>query len=220
FYYRTRNESYVGTEAAGQTFNPGTFDTTDTGEWAGGPIIRNRLFFFESFESQSDKRPLTTFVSNPGGAPATGNTTRVLAQDLTNISALLSSKFNYQTGPFEGISKATPGKPFLVKGDYNINSNNKVSFRYNQLHSSADQNLSSSSSLGFGRPNFSTNFLNFQSSDYSIFENIKSGIGEWNSVVGSSMSNNLIMGYSKQDESRGPLLTVFPVGELLTTRVN
>jgi hypothetical protein len=41
FYYRTRNESYVGTEAAGQTFNPGTFDTTDTGEWAGGPIIRN-----------------------------------------------------------------------------------------------------------------------------------------------------------------------------------
>ena len=59
----------------------------------------------ESFESQSDKRPLTTFVANPGGAPAAGNTTRVLASDLTNISGLLSSKFNYQTGPFEGITK-------------------------------------------------------------------------------------------------------------------
>jgi hypothetical protein len=215
FYYRTRNESYVGTEAAGQTFNPGTFDTTDTGEWAGGPIIRNRLFFFESFESQSDKRPLTTFVSNPGGAPATGNTTRVLASDLTNISNLLSSKFNYQTGPFDAISKDTPGKPFLVKGDYNINSNNKVSFRYNQLHSSTDVNLSGSSSLGFGRQTFSTNFLNFQGSDYSILENIKSGIGEWNSVVGSSMSNNLIIGYTKQDESRGQLGDLFPFVDIL-----
>ena len=215
FYYRTRNESYVGTEAAGQTFNPGTFDTTDTGEWAGGPIIRNRLFFFESFESQSDKRPLTTFVSNPGGAPATGNTTRVLATDLTNISTLLASKFNYQTGPFDGISKETPGKPFLVKGDYNINSNNKVSFRYNQLHSSTDVNLSSSSSLGFGRQTFSTNFLNFQGSNYTILENIKSGIGEWNSVLGSSMSNNLIMGYSKQDESRGQLGDLFPFVDIL-----
>src|SRR5712691_4518834 len=60
-YTRYRNQSFVGTNAAGQTFNPGTFKTTATGEWGGGPIVRNRLFFFESFESQNDNRPLTTF---------------------------------------------------------------------------------------------------------------------------------------------------------------
>src|SRR5262245_44239136 len=43
-YTRYRNQSYVGTEAANQTFNPGTFKTTATGEWVGGPIIRNKLF--------------------------------------------------------------------------------------------------------------------------------------------------------------------------------
>src|SRR2546430_2466371 len=88
-YYRFRNESFVGKEAAGQAFNPGTFDTTNTGEWAGGPIVKNKLFFFESFENQEDTRPLTTFLSNPGGAPATGNTTRVLGSDLTSISPVL-----------------------------------------------------------------------------------------------------------------------------------
>ena len=39
-------------KAAGQTYNPGTFKTTTTGEWVGGPIIKNKLFFFQSFEKQ------------------------------------------------------------------------------------------------------------------------------------------------------------------------
>lgn len=214
-YRRMRNEDFVGTEASGQTFNPGTFNTYNTGFWVGGPFIKNRLFGFTSFEKQDDTRPLTTFIANPGGAAATGNTTRVLASDLTALSARLSSQFSYDTGPFEGISKKTPGKPFLVKGDYNLNSSNKVTFRYNQLSSSSDQNLSSSSSLGFGRQTFSTNFLNFGGSNYSILENIKSGIGEWNSMIGNTTSNNVIIGYTHQDESRGDVGKLFPFVDIL-----
>ncbi len=76
-YYRYRNESYVGTDAAGQTVNPGTFKTTVGGVTAGGPIVKNKLFAFGAFEKQEDQRPLSTFTSNPGGAPVGGNTTRV-----------------------------------------------------------------------------------------------------------------------------------------------
>ena len=214
-YYRYRNDSFVGTEAAGQTVNPGTFKTTTAGEWVGGPIVPNRLFFFESFESQKDSRPLTTYVANPGGAAPTGNMTRVLASDLDKLSSFLQSKYGYTTGPYQDIPKSTPAKPFLVKGDYNINSQNKVTFRYNQVLSSTDVNLSNSSSLGFGRQTFTNNFLNFQSSNYTILENIHSGIGEWNSVIGSSMSNNLIAGYTKQDESRGDIGKLFPFVDIL-----
>jgi hypothetical protein len=216
-YHRFRNESFVGKEAAGQTFNPGTFDTTNTGEWVGGPIVKNKLFFFESFESQNDTRPLNTFTSNPGGVAATGNTTRVLASDLNALSTFLSAKFSYTTGPFDNIPKNTPGKPFLIKGDYNINNTNKVSFRYNQLNSSTDQNMSGSNSLGnpSGRPTFGPNFLNFQGSNYTILENIKSGIGEWNSVINSSLTNNFLAGYTHQDESRGDLATLFPFVDIM-----
>ncbi len=214
-YHRFRNESFVGKEAAGEAFSPGTFDTLDTGEWAGGPIVKNKLFFFESFERQKDTRPLTTYVANPGGAAATGNTTRVLASDLDALSSFLNSSFSYATGGYQGIDKKTPAKPFLVKGDYNVNSSNKVTFRYNQLLSSTDVNLSSSSSLGFGRRTFTTDFLNFSNSNYAILENIHSGIGEWNSVLGSNMSNNLIVGYTKQDESRGQLDKLFPFVDIL-----
>jgi hypothetical protein len=218
-YYRYRNDSFVGKEALGQTVNPGSFKTTNAGEWLGGPIVKNKLFFFESFESQKDQRPLTTFVANPGGVPANGNTTRVLASDLDTLSAFLSSRFNYDTGPYQGIDKLTPAKPFLVKGDYNVNTQNKVTVKYSQLNSNTPVNLSNSSSLGNsgGRPTFSTNFLNFANSNYSILENIRSGIGEWNSVIGNSGSNNFIIGYTHQDESRGPegQTPLFPFVDIL-----
>jgi hypothetical protein len=217
-YRRFRNESFVGTEAAGLAFNPGVFTTRNTGGWVGGPIVKNRVFAFGSFENQEDTRPLSTFRANQGGEPVGGSVTRVLASDLTALSSFLSSRFQYDTGPFENISKLTPGKPFLVKGDYNVNGGNKVSFRYNRLSSHSDIALSNSSSLGFGRASggaANTTFLSFQNSNYSILENINSGIGEWNSVVGSSMSNNLIVGYTKQDESRGDIGKLFPFVDIL-----
>src|SRR5882762_10134699 len=41
-YHRFRNESFVGTEAKGLPFNPGTFNTRTTGGWMGGPIVKNK----------------------------------------------------------------------------------------------------------------------------------------------------------------------------------
>src|SRR6476660_1922539 len=117
-YTRYRNQSYVGTEASGLPFNPGTFKTTDTGEWAGGPIVKNKLFFFGSFEKQEDNRPLITFTSNPGGAPVGGNMTRVLTSDLAGLSSYLATNFKYDTGPFDGLQQVTAGKPWLIKGTY------------------------------------------------------------------------------------------------------
>ncbi|HWW87787.1 MAG TPA: hypothetical protein VNZ26_29515, partial [Vicinamibacterales bacterium] len=157
------------------------------------------------------------FVANPGGAPVGGNTTRVNASDLSGLSSFLGSKFNYDTGPFQDISRETPGKPFLVKGDYNVNTQNKITFRYNQLNSDTPVNLSGSGSLGnsSGRPTFSSNFLNFGNSNYTILENIRSGIGEWNSVIGNNLTNNFKAGYTHQDESRGALDTLFPFVDIL-----
>jgi hypothetical protein len=207
-YTRYRNQSYVGTQAAGLAFNPGTFKTTDTGGWIGGPIVKNKLFFFGSFEKQEDTRPLTTFVSNPGGVAVGGNVTRVLTSDLTALSSFLKTNFGYDTGPFDNLSQVTPGKPWILKGTYNINNANKFNFRYNQLDSSTDKYMSGSSSLGTSRPTFTTQFLSFQNSNYKMIENIKSGVGEWNSVF-KGMTNDLIIGDSMFDEPRASV-QLFP----------
>ena len=211
-YHRTRNNSYVGTDADGQAFNPGVFDTTVTGTWAGGPIIQNKWFAFGQFEHQQDTRPLSTFVANAGGQTVGGNISRVTASDLDGLSSFLQTNFNYATGAYNNIPKNTPAKPWIIRSDYNINSANKVTFRYNQLDSSTDVYQSSSASLGVNRPTNTTQFLTFANSNYSILENIKSGIGEWNSVFG-NWTNNLISGYTHQDESRAQI-GLFPFVEI------
>jgi hypothetical protein len=215
-YHRMRDESFVGTEAKGLAFNPGVFETNTTGGWLGGPIVKSRLFAFGSYEKQEDTRPLSTFRARAAGESAGGSVTRVLASDMTTISNLLSSSFDYDTGGFENIDKLTPAEPFLVKADYNLNNTNKISFRYSRLDSSTDVLLSTSSSLGFGRNSgTNTNFLGFQRSNYSILENYRSGIGEWNATIGTTMSNSLSIGYTVNDESRGDIGQLFPFVDIL-----
>jgi Carboxypeptidase regulatory-like domain len=216
-YHRTRNDSYVGKDAAGQAFNPGRFDTTVTGAWAGGPIMKNKWFAFGAFEKQEDTRPLTTFQSNAGGAPVGGNVTRVLTSDLQGLSDFLKNNFKYDTGPFDNISKVTPAKPWLLKSDYNINSANKLTVRYIQLDSSTDVPQSGSSSLGTSRQTNTTQFLTFANSNYQILENLRSPVGEWNSVFG-NFTNSLLAGFTHQDESRGakgqvPLFPFVVIGD-------
>ena len=200
-FYNTRNNDYVGTHAGPNTFNPGTFDYTNIGAAVGGPIIQNKLFFFASYEDDKQTQPGTTFLANPGGQPATGSMTRVLASDLDSLSRYLQNSFSYTTGPYQKYDFHIPSRRFLARLDFNLNEHNKFNIRYNLLNSTSDQLISNSNSLGLGSRRTSNQSLNFANSNYAILENIRSIVGEWNSTFGNK-SNNLIVGYNKSDESR------------------
>jgi outer membrane receptor for ferrienterochelin and colicin len=210
-----RNNNLVGTQAGQNVFNPGDFSYNQYGFRLGGPIVKNKLFFFASFEDEKEVRPGTTWRANNGNEPIQGNVTRVLASDLDKLSSFLKDKFDYETGPYQGYDNETLATKFLVKFDYNINDKNKLTLRYNHLDSSTDVLLSGSSSLGFGNRNFRPEALNFQNSNYSIMENIRSVVSELNSRIGTNVSNNLIVGYTYQDESRGSRGTFFPMVDIL-----
>lgn len=213
-YYFWRNNNNVGTNAGENTFDPGDFTYKQIGFRVGGPIIKDKLFFFASFEDEKEARPGTTWRANRG-EPIEGNITRVLASDLDQLSGFLKDKFDYETGPYEGYDNETLGTKFLIKLDYNINDKNKLSLRYNHLNSSTDVLMSNSSSLGFGSRNGRPEALNFQNSNYSILENIRSVVAELNSRIRSNMSNSLIVGYTYQDESRGFKGSFFPMVDIL-----
>lgn len=213
-YYFFRNNNNVGTQAGENTFNPGDFTYKQIGFRVGGPLIKDKLFFFASFEDEKEARPGTTWRANRGEA-IEGNVTRVLASDLDQLSGFLRDKFNYETGPYEDYDNETIGTKFLVKLDYNINDKNKLSLRYNHLDSSTDVLMSNSSSLGFGNRNVRPEALNFQNSNYSINENIRSVVAELNSRLRTNMTNSLIVGYTYQDESRGSRGDFFPMVDIL-----
>jgi len=214
-FYAFRNEGLVGTEAKDLTVNAGTFTFDRYGGWLSGPVVKNKLFLFGSFEDDVLTQPGTTFRANAGGETVAGGVTRVLSSDLSALSDFLSSNFDYDTGPFQEYDHETPARRYLVKADYNLNDRNKISLRYNHLDSDTDVLLSNSSSLGFGTRRTNTTGLNFQNSNYKILENIRSIVGEWNTILGSNNSNTLIVGFTHQDESRASRGDFFPMVDVL-----
>ncbi|HOW41989.1 MAG TPA: carboxypeptidase-like regulatory domain-containing protein, partial [Bacteroidales bacterium] len=66
----------------------------------GGPIIKNKLFFFLSAEKESTLTPGNTLLAMESGRDATdlNVNSRVQAADLQTFSNLLKSKYNYETG--------------------------------------------------------------------------------------------------------------------------
>ena len=214
-FYNLRDENFVGTQAGANEFDPGNFNFRDMGITLGGPIVRDRLFFFASVESEQTIDPGTTFRANMGGEPIEGNVTRVLASDLDSLSSFLRRNFGYETGPYQGYDHETPATRLLFKLDWNINDRNNLSLRYNHLDSRSDILLSNSSSLGRGTRRTNLIGLNFQNSNYIILENIRSIVGELNSRIGANMANNLIIGYTFHDESRDSRGSMFPMVDIL-----
>jgi len=230
-YYFFRRPSLVGKEAGSNSFDPGEFKFDNYGFRIGGPLPffnfgendgpmfisgKNKLFFFTSYENEELSSPATPFTARTSTTQTPGgNTTRVLASDLDGLSNYLRTNFNYETGPYQGYPSATPAKRWLVRGDWNINSSNRLSLRYIRLDSDTDVLLSNSSSLGFGTRRSNLNGLNFANSNYKILENIRSYVGEWTSTFGNQMANSLIVGYTNQDESRDSVGTFFPMVDIL-----
>jgi hypothetical protein len=214
-FYQFRDNGLVGTEAKDSAVNPGTFDFKNGGAWVSGPVVRNTLFFFGSMEGEKFLQPGTTFRANLGGEPAAGSVTRVLASDLNGLASYLGNSFGYDAGAYQDYEFATPGRRILTKFDYNLNTRNKLSFRYNQLDSDTDVLVSNSSSLGFGNRRGTTLGLNYSAANYAILENIRSGIGELNTIIGTKTSNSLIVGYSSSDESRAYRGAFFPLVDIL-----
>lgn len=174
----------------------------------GGPIIKNKLFVFLSGEQVRQELPATSFVtSNASRPPLSGSVSQANSDTLTALANFLKSKFEYDPGAFEGYSQRTQSDKLTVRVDWNINSKNTLTLKYNYLKSFADQFASTSRNgysgfLSGGQPgNFS---MPFQGSGYTINNNFDIFIAELNSRFGNKAVNKFQVGYTRLRDFRTP----------------
>ncbi len=227
-YYFTRSEATTGKKVDGTESPLPSFDFKNFGLRIGGPIIKDKLFFFTNMEFEDRTDPFYTFpVRNDRTVATTGKTQATADADpeygLEGLRDFLISNYNYNPGVYKNFSRATSSKRYVARLDYNINKNHKLTIRGNITNAYQDQFPSGSG--GFvggpagGRGN-SNNVLSFSSSFYRINNNQTSITGELNSTLGGGkMSNNLVVGYSAFRDFRqnagGLEVPTFPLVDIL-----
>ena len=216
-FYNKRNQSLTGKKAGTEGKTPITivnFDVKQFGASIGGPIIKNKLFFFANYENEKRVEPGTTWVSDNGSNTGQANVSRVKKSELDALSSFLKASLGYDPGQYEGYNFITRSYKTLAKIDWNINRKNKFSARWNSLRSQRDVPASSSGALTGGRLS-SVNTINYSNNNYEINNDIYSLIGQLNTRISNKISNELIFGWTANRDYRRVKGSVFPIVDIL-----
>lgn len=200
-----RNQDLTGGKVEGEDIFVPDLTQTQFGISIGGPIVKNKLFFFANFERDQREDLGSNFVANRGQSG--NNVSRVSATDLELVSSALSG-LGYETGPFEGFLLDTESTKGIFKLDWNIDDNNRLALIYNFLRASRDL---TANEFAIGRRGPDATTLQFANSGYEINNNIDSFLAELNSTFNNgTATNKLQIGYSFFDDFRNPFSTPAP----------
>jgi len=192
-YYFGNNQDLVGKT------NPNTeaeakypsYKDYQAGFRIGGPIVKNKLFFFVNGEITRQKTPLAFAPGTPESAITLDEVNRTLA----TLAAIAPE---YDPGDFLSISDETNSDKFLVKLDWNINAKHKLTLRHSYTYGENIDNSRSNSQLRF-----------YNNGVYFPSKTNSTGL-EVNSIFGTQAANRLLIGYTTVRDDRDPLGNPYP----------
>lgn len=210
-----RDQDFLGRTAVGQKIPTVTQSRSKTlGAQIGGPIIKNKLFFFVNVEQVEVSVPGVVWKASRPGVATDANTTRVRATALDSVSAYLKSKYGYETGPYENLGNfQTKNQKVLGRLDWIINTKHTASFRYNFSKTDDDQLLNGNSAPNprSSTNRWSVNSMSFENSNYANTNKLESYALEVKSNFNTKLSNQFIATYTKaNDPKRSSKSTPFP----------
>ena len=201
-----------------------------TGFTVGGPIIKNKLFFFANFEYAADVTPGSSYRVRDNEDQEWGGKTNYVRPTrafMEEVKAYLAKEYGYDPGRYEGYSLSTPDWKLMARLDWNINDNHKFNVRYSQTMNKYSSSPSSSvnpinpnpyNRNTYGRTSKYAQF--FESSRYFQEQNFMSLAAELNSRFGNNASNVFRVTWSHQYEPRSFVGDLFPTVDILGEKVN
>ena len=220
-----RNQDFYGYKVDGKELAKTPNKNTTYGASLGGPIIKNKLFFFANFEKEKASMPGITNVAD--GSTVAGNPSSTSLSDLKTVHDFVQSKYGYDVGSYDNFPNfESQNTKILGKLDWNINNANKLTAKFTSFsgYDVAPLNGSSVPQNGTvivdGQPKGVTRMPNnrfgpasmaFSNSNYQTNHKVQTGSLELNSRINNQWSNQFLATYTHVSDIREPLGgTVFP----------
>ncbi|MDQ3282404.1 MAG: TonB-dependent receptor, partial [Acidobacteriota bacterium] len=169
------------------------FGSDQYGGRFGGPIVRDRLFFFINGEKnkrteQGDFSGDTTIPSNSYKNPA----------DLVTVRDFLMSHFNYDPGSLGDLPQTSHSDNLFGRLDWNIGSSNQLTLRHNYVKAANDV-----------ISDRNRNRFRFPSSIYAFADETNSTVAQLNSTFGATVFNEGFVNFTTIRDQRA-VPVVFP----------
>ncbi len=200
--YVFRNQNLSG-RAPTPSIKPGTFNIYERAKLNpfknqianisfGGPIVKNKLFYFISAEIERNQRPQPFNFSDYRGNTANQG-------DINNLGAYLKSKYNYDAGGYLDNAEKVNADRISAKVDWNINDNNKLSVSYRYVKG-----------LRYNTSGSTSTTVNFYNDGFIFPTKTNSLSAELKSSFAKSASNRLLLTLTSVNDDRSPLGSNFP----------
>ena len=148
-FYLFNDDSLTGDSLSGDKVITDPFEDTNWGVEIGGPIIKDRLFFYAAYEETDDESVQSTGCIGCGFA----NEDWVTLAETVQLESIITSQYGRET---LGIQRVLPGtsERTFVRIDWNINDDHRLEATY---HDTTEQRLTADG-LGFDGFTFGDNF--------------------------------------------------------------
>lgn len=181
----------------------------------GGPIVKNKLFFFINGEYEYAPSPIHKWsLSTDGKSDASNWISRVTAEDMCRFSADLKRLYGYNTGSWTNFSGKAEFYRMMTRIDWNINDNHKLMIRYNHMSNQQDKNLVGPA-LGISGGPVSQYSMSFRNSTWQQINKVNSLTAEFNSRLSSRLNNQLLVSFTFSDGNKRKCNGEFPTIDIM-----
>ena len=216
-YMYHQNENLRGDAVERETINGAREKDSKTtwGMTLGGPIIKDKLFFFVNAEMVKTPTVVNRWQGADADNPADPENyiSRTTKADLKAVSDYVASKYGYDTGSYTSFPADESNYKILARIDWNITDKHHLALRYNYTKNTAWNAPNKSSMDGGARmadERMSKSSMSFANTMYSQDNIVHSFTFDLNSRFTDKLSNQLLATYSKLDDIRDSKSSPFP----------
>ena len=215
--YDVRESGFIGggintvTKSGSNTLKGSVYNYYSKADWVlgatlGGPVIKNRLFFFLNYEQEHKPLQVIPYRARKDGETPGGNISRTLLSDMERVRDFLRDAYGYNPGSATDFPGDNVNRKALARLDWNISDAHRLTLRYNytldKVWNAPNENSCDTGYRLTGTKRVGPQSMIFSGNMYGYNCEVHSASLEMDSRLSERISNQLLATFTDNHEYR------------------